>query len=261
MARFIRLGFLLLFIASAAQAANLTAVTISEQLQSAESYSYTLSAGGESVTVKTASGKSFGTVLEGEGGGLKQDSSGGWIADPHLSHRIAPFVLQRAFAAGKEGDVALEVQLNGKKHKLYATGTAEAVYALRLLGPPEKFGKWLDAHAPLDAALEDLSKAGDPYNATKEADTAPGLKEQAKEIYAAKRPALMRRFNKSYLYYGEAGDIGWQSRVSKDGKVMYEVASSADLMYAAQFWFRFTRGADGKWVNDKIYGEEIFKGE
>jgi len=261
MARLNRFVFLLLlFLSGAAYAANLTAVALSEQMEASEGYSYTLSAGDESVTVKTVSGESFGTVLEGEGGGLKQDKNGGWIADPHLSHRIAPFVLQRAFA-GKEGDVALEIKLDGKKHKLYASGTAEAVYALRLLGPQGKFGKWLDAHAPLDPALEDLSKAGDLYNATKEAGTAPGLKEQAKEAYAAKRPAIMRRFNKSYLYYGDASDIGWQSRVSKDGKTMYEVASSADLMYAAQFWFRFTRGSDGKWMQDKIYGEEIFKGE
>ncbi len=248
----------LLLLPQTALAKETPVEAIAEILQAADSYSYVLSAGGEDVKVKTVSGDSFNTVLQGEGTGLQKGKDGVYIASPHLATRIAPFVLQRAFVQAKKTDVKLEVTANGQSHILYAAGTAEAVYALRLLGPDGAFIGWLDAHAPLDSTLDAL---GSLPARTEDAKPQTELIDSAKAAYTAHRPALMRRFNKSYLYYGAAKDMAWSLRRTKDKQTFYAVASAGDLMYMAQFWFSLAKSGDGKWVGGKIYGEEIFKGE
>lgn len=228
---------------------------IVEEMQASDGYRYTIVAGAESVAVQTISGEQYGQVLEKDTGLRK--SGKGWEASPHIAHRIAPYIIGKGFTTQKTDVLHIDVNLGAKPVRLYAASRADAVYALKLLAPQGTFRGWLDANA---AAGLDLVELKHDLNAATKEMKGGAVLEQAKALYDARRPALVRQFAQSYLYFAPAKDMAWSPRMAKDGKHAYAVATTSDLMYFAEFWFRFKHDG-GKWVFDKVFARETFKGE
>jgi hypothetical protein len=202
-------------------------------------------------------------VQESEGDGLRQGKDGAWEASPHIAHRIIPFILTRAFRIRPApGVMTMDIDGLAAPFRLYSLGDAEATYAFMHLAPPDAFNKWLAKHANPGSDIEDLPKDDALMKATLGTKDVNGLLAAAKRRYDHMRAKLIRKFNRSYLYYAPAAEMGWSLRRSLHGEKIYAIASTSDLMYMAQFWLEYEgEQHNGAWVPLNAYGQEIFKGE
>jgi hypothetical protein len=188
--------------------------------------------------------------------GTKDTSWGGW--------RIVPHLLPLATAAHGKGDVTLSFEFPGLKDAivLRSRGLAEDVYLLRALGGEMEAAKWLDKVVPTSKlVIAWLPKEPEQTGERLEA-VPPELVAAMKlgmEAYEAKRPELIRRFNKSLLYYPPKTTKSWA--VSSEKDTLWLTTGCSDRMYAARFRVELRKNEKGEWEVVRILAKEYFKGE
>jgi hypothetical protein len=227
-----------------------------EQLGEADSYSFVLGVkGGDEVlvNVRDLPGKSAGRIREVK--------PGRWEGDRWYGQRQVPRVIENAFGEPSKGKVYLKVTLkDGKEsHTFTSRGTADDSYVLGALGMRERFAKWSDKEIP---DTDDVQSLPADRLAAKEARLTPALKpavDLATATYDAKRAELVKRFNRSFLYYPEGKQLTWTVYEAKES--LYLESSCSDRMYSVRFRVELRPDKDGKWEYVRLLTEEKFKGE
>lgn len=192
---------------------------------------------------------------EGDNDGATGNNWGGW--------RIVPSVIRSTTAADGKGLVILAFDFPGEKEPsvLRAKGPAEDVYLLRSLGIGW-WARWFDDVVGLSKAVVTWPKGeGGPREEGLEKvppELAAAVK-LGKQAYEAKRPELIRRFSRSFLYYPAATEARWDVRSAK-GTVWLDTGCH-DRMYHARFRVELRQAADGSWDVIRILANEEFKGE
>jgi hypothetical protein len=180
--------------------------------------------------------------------------------------RVVPYLVPLAVPPdGKgQGQVTLTFDFPGRKEATVLTskGLAEDIYLLRNLVDEKAYAKWLAKVAP-DSKLVVPWPAEHPPAPGEALEKVPaGLAAAVKlgqDAYEAKRPELVRRFNKSYLHYPPAAAKKWSVYTGKDSLAIE--TGCHDLMYYARFRVELTKTPKGDWEVTRILAGEFFKGE
>ena len=122
--------------------------------------------------------------------------------------------------------------------------------------------KWLERAAPDSKIVAELAEL-EPKAAGK------GLEKLSPELaaavklgkaeYEAKRPELIRRFNKSFLFYPAAETKDWKVTADKDS--LWIETGCHDRMYFARLRVEMRKSDKGEWEVARVMAGEFFKGE
>ena len=182
--------------------------------------------------------------------------------------RIIPYIIPIAIPAdGKgKGQVTLTLEFPGRKDPivLRSRGLAEDVYLLRHLVPEtdKAAAKWLEKVAP-DSKIVAAWPEQEPKAAGKDLEKLPpelaAAVKLGKDAYEAKRPELIRRFNKSFLFYPAPETKDWKVTADKDA--LWLETGCHDQMYFARLRVEMRKTDKGAWEVIRVLAGEFFKGE
>src|ERR1044071_9494111 len=143
-----------------------------------------------------------------------------------------PRVLRDCLAPNTNGEVKLELQTVDKHRtnvwKFSSTGTAESLYALRLLSPEPKWPVEMAQRIPAsgiveempDKTLEELLKNGSSIIGT--SATGLELAGVAKPFFNEHRAEILSKSGRGLLFYPRAEHLDWSLRQS--GDVAYAIS-------------------------------------
>jgi len=180
-------------------------------------------------------------------------------AGPWVGRHILPLVLREGFTTASRGELYFRCVLDGRTWLAYSRGPAEARYAAGALGLGG-IARELTGGAVDSPDVEPWPRQDQDVGA--ELATTPaldGVLRAAREKYDAKRGELVRRFNRSYLFYAPARDMPW--RLRSTGDRLFADTHCSDRMYAARFRVEFAADGEGGWTYRRLLAAEEFKGE
>src|SRR5262245_16356499 len=185
---------------------------------------------------------------------------GGW--------RIVPYLIPIAIPAdGKgKGQVTLTLEFPGRKEPIVLTsrGLAEDVYLLRQCVPEadKAAAKWLEKVAP-DSKLVAAWPEKEPRPVGEELKKVPpelaAAVKLGQDAYEAKRPEMIRRFNKSFLFYPPSSGKDWTVTAGKDTLALE--TGCHDRMYYARLRVEMRKTDTGAWEVTRILAGEFWKGD
>lgn len=193
---------------------------------------------------------------------------GEYRAGDNVRRVLLPEVLHAGFAPNTNGEVQLEVSIGGSKTNVWqfsSIGTAESLYALRLLSPEQKWAKELAMRIPPSQNIAAITSKN-RGELLKGASTIPPSSEigtaslrVVKEFFNANRAEILAKFGRGYLFYPPADDLDWALR--ERGGAIYAESGCHDLMFAAAFVVQVEPSQGGRWQPKLIYVDSWFKGE
>ncbi|HJZ55479.1 MAG TPA: hypothetical protein VKE74_10995 [Gemmataceae bacterium] len=193
---------------------------------------------------------------QGNNDTVSRDNWTGW--------RVVPYLLPLATAPDGKGQVVLAFEFPGENRPLVlrSKGPADDIYLVRALGLNPAAKRWLGKQEPESPTVVKWSEKepeldGEPLKKIPLELAAPV--KLGKAAYEARRPELVRRFNRSYLYYPAAETARWSVTAGKG--VVYLETGCSDLMYYARFRVELRKTLKGEWEVTRILALEAFKGE